>query len=536
MTDMDIDFNEPPFDIESGRYNWDVFHASPHARAKEKMLRNALKMASLATGAGAVGLLYKAKRAYQRFMGGHNLNPMPNIVSPSGKKKRKRRGNNLRGQYPKVPRGAPYPIEPPSMPSSTSNAGTQTVVPPPPLNTTNTVVKIVGDAGMLQKSCVVYMKSNAGWKFRPETYRNARRMYSPIVLKIGDCLSDDVENTNSVPSWINTAGQDPKDMTLSSHFRMWHTASIVGGTAPTRSLGKRTTFKMAGKSNNYCDLCLPILPCSNFSRLNIEGNLLTDHPLCIENIFSKVGQDGAVGVGQLEYNLAEWAGGPHFLDTFPMETDVQIKGDRFGSGYDSNCFMTLESEFRIFNSSSKACNYEVYMCYPKTVSDHSPLYSFDEAYKVSAETKTSMDGLIFGTADLMHKSVGYTPTSLKDFNNLWRVQKKNFCVAGGHAIVVKHRVPLSLLRSDIIAKMKAQQTNCNIPGLTSWFWVRAYGNFGWDAATGVGGYGPGNINIQMYQKIKVLKSLVQLTKRVDTTCLPNFDITPDETLANENNT
>lgn len=63
-----IDFNEPPFDIESGRYNWDVFHASPHARAKEKMLRHALKVASLATGAGAAGILYKAKSAYDRFI------------------------------------------------------------------------------------------------------------------------------------------------------------------------------------------------------------------------------------------------------------------------------------------------------------------------------------------------------------------------------------------------------------------------------------------------------------------------------------
>lgn len=62
-----IDFNEPPFDIESGRYDWGVFHASPHARAKEKMLRHALKMASLATGAGAAGILYKAKEAYDRF-------------------------------------------------------------------------------------------------------------------------------------------------------------------------------------------------------------------------------------------------------------------------------------------------------------------------------------------------------------------------------------------------------------------------------------------------------------------------------------
>lgn len=404
-----------------------------------------------------------------------------------------------------------------------------------PLQNRNINAMVCGNPDLVQRSLVLHMRPAGGWKFKSSTYRDARRYFSPLILKLGDCMTTDLTELNTTPPGWLTSGAFATDN--ADFFRMWHSSQTLAKAAGT----KDATLRLTGSSNMYSDFCIPVFPLDG-GAVNLEGQTVSQAPITINKIFERPSNDGSNG-GHYNHALNQWGAGPYYLDADGMSgTDMMPVPNGAGGTLESSehkrfatnhAFVSLQTEFRIYNSRETAMTYDLYVCSPRYMTHQSPLFTYDIAHKLGSETRPSFDKENAAGAASQHLYVGTSPEEYKDFNKVWKYTKKTVVIPSGHCMLVNMRLPMSLVKNEIIQKMVGTSGNASIPGLTQWFWVRCYGNLGYDRDAGLGGYSPGTLDIQMYQKVNVLYSIPHINKKINIVRVSAAAVTADERLAQD---
>lgn len=384
---------------------------------------------------------------------------------------------------------------------------------------------IVGNPDLVQRHGLCFMKPARGWKFNPRLYRIARNQYSPIEILLGDCISKD-NLTDVVPGWLKAGNHTHMGELAKMYYNSFQYNS--GANATQRSLSRAMSlvrFWNTQGNGYYTDLCLPVFRTDSVGTFDWKGTGVSTDPINIEDIFKRPSG---------EYlPLHMFATGAYALKHQNTNQDQEFPylGGDPNFNYMDHAFVSIQTDVRLTNTTKQTQTYELYLCEPKAVTEMSPMADMDICIQDNMEQNPTYD---YSTASAY--MVGSDPSKFQVWRKKWRYKKKVITVVSGSTISVRMRIPLSLIRNEVVRKLRGTLDNsASIPGLTQWLWIRAYGTYGYDTEFHSAGYGRGIIGAQMYQKVRVLYSQPHITKRINIMRVADL-ITPDELVAQDDTT
>lgn len=504
-----VDFNEPPWDVEEGlgRYSksWNAFHASPHARAQENLLKWGVKGLNAAVLAGGGTIL--SHMTYKRLRGGDpaNVTPQKQVLEqmPNG---------DLVEMS--VAGGGPAP------------ATVKTVKRHYRLDLSDsfgapTVQRIIGDPDLVPEHGRVTFPSANGWKYNLRHYLDVRRMFTPFRYMVGDCLST-VATTTTIPTHIDAGSFG----TTTDHFARWYNTDYA--TVLKSKATRNACLEVTGKySNMTTDFCIPICPVTAHGELQVGAySTRTDfHPIGALDIFGDFATGSTTTGGINDAYVYTMGGGPFAMNYGGAAPTPFLGNHSYENDYDNRCaYLNLETEFKLFNPTQKTLTFELYQCLPKKATTHSPLYDVQLCAVNGVEEHNSYTGSADGWM-----SGGRSPLEYKAFRQLWKLRRKTIVVVPGSVVSVKMRLRNSLISRSMLKRILDGETFASAPGLTQWLWIRAKGAYGGDVATGVMGHEEAKFWIQMFQKAHIVSGYPMVKKTIDVRDYPvETTITIDE--------
>lgn len=520
-----LDFNEPPWDVESGlgRYSdsWNAFHASPHARAQENLFKWGVKGLNAAVLAGGGTILSLG------------MNP------PGAPQKRKRKSiKSLRGSVRQkliMPDG-----ETVDMTDSSGNAptaGPTVNVQPSRVYVTNIgelgkrkVSLVVGNRDAIPEECAINFNVR-GWKINKRDWRYTRMNYSPIEMVIGNLLTTRNAGTggSDPPTWITTTSTGAQ----SDDGNYFNGVVYIGKLANIA----RATLQIKGQgSDSYADFCVPVVPLNSYGERDIAAVSDNPQPFGALDLFRQFRDGTTVSGGMYDISMAQAGANPYALyksgvaepggDLGPTASDV-LQDSTIMRG-----FMKVLTEFVIVNNSAQTMHYEINQVIPKAVHRTSPLSDLIFSYTANMQEREAFDTDGFGFVRL-EKS----PEDYIHWRKKWRFHRRRVVCAPGQVVRVRMYTPLSQVSRDTCLGLLGGETNTvSVPGLTQWLWVRAHGITGCDAGSHKVGVGQGQFVITMHQKVTAWYCKPHIKKMLNLVDKPFTEvITPDERQAIDDN-
>lgn len=369
---------------------------------------------------------------------------------------------------------------------------------------------VVGNPDLVQQNYKCHFGSVSGWRYHPFVYKRAAIQSSPLVLKIGNCLTTTATDTIK-PTWVIDHGG-----TFTDNHHSWFSSNhVLCGKAAASAY---STLEVVGKSTNeYADFCIPIFPNHQYGQRNIGSDLTQkgNEPFGTLDLFSEF-RTGNTTTGGINDMTAAEVGDLPYTYGFINDVASYMAGITGGTPSTMNrlneAFVNVTTEIRLTNNADASQIYEVYHLKPRKICKSSPLHDLDNAEDNNYEE--DYDG--YDKLPHAYHRLGTNLMQWKVMRRKWRCgRKRTFVVAPGHSVDLTFRVPMSLVQYGQLTDYLESGTVTFVPGLSSFCYIRACGQTLVNGVSYSVGSASGSFMVEMYQKIWCLNSRPHVVKRID---------------------
>lgn len=380
---------------------------------------------------------------------------------------------------------------------------------------TATNVHIVGDIDRIQVPRRVVLKGPSGRMFARSKYLYCKKLFSPFIMSIGECLTTTSSTTSTQPDLVQAAVLAPTHIIIgTSDYTAFHNRWCEYPLTKVQKWQPKDQSVMifeGQRANQYLFVNIPILPNHNYGERGISSGATTQ-PFGLQDIWTQFFNGTTTSGGIYDQNPACLGSMPYQFMALNNADNFAFTGGNPSQPYDNQeAYIWVTTAFNIINPLNSSQYYELSVLGPKGILKSSPLFDLGNEY-----TNTVNQEDIYEYSNVQYLNPDRGLFEMRGFRKKWKLlSQTKVLVEGNNAIEVKVRLPLSKVDYATLKRDLEGGTFTSLPGLTSWLVIRGLGTRGWNSTTGGYGYSPASVGIQMRQKVGILNGYPNIVKKMN---------------------